>query len=88
VQSRGVKILRDASTARAACATEDGVPRTRSGPQARFVMRWQNTDLAHLPQELTTELATGRYRDAAVGSCPSQSQEGAFTAYRLAVLLY
>jgi len=88
VQSRGVKILRDPSAARLACATDEDLPRTRSGPQARFVMRWQNTDLAHLPQELTSELSTGHYREAAVGSCPSQTDQGAFTAYRLAVLLY
>jgi hypothetical protein len=88
LQNRGVKISRDATAARAACATEDGVPRSRSGPQARFVMRWQNTDLTRLPQELTHELASGNYRQAAIGSCASQGEEGSFTSYRLAVLLY
>ena len=40
------------------------------------------------PQALVERLATGKYHQAAVGSCSPQSQEGAFTAYRMAVLLY
>jgi hypothetical protein len=39
-------------------------------------------------QALVERLATGKYHQAAVGSCSPQSQEGAFTAYRMAVLLY
>ena len=53
-----------------------------------FVMRWQSADLTVLPKALVDRLATGRYRRAAVGSCPAQGLEGSFTAYRLAVLLY
>jgi hypothetical protein len=34
------------------------------------------------------QLATGRYHKAAVGSCPAQDVNGAFTIYRVAVLLY
>jgi hypothetical protein len=51
-------------------------------------MRWQDADLTLLPQALLDRLATGKYRQAAVGSCPAQGLEGTFTAYRLAVLLY
>jgi hypothetical protein len=51
-------------------------------------MRWQDADLTRLPRPLEDHLATGQYRQAAVGSCPAQSDEGAFTAYRVAVLLY
>jgi hypothetical protein len=31
---------------------------------------------------------TPQYSQAAVGSCPAQDVKGAFTAYRVAVLLY
>jgi hypothetical protein len=51
-------------------------------------MRWQDAELSHLPQELADRLATGRYRAADVGSCPAQNVEGAFSAYRIAVILY
>jgi hypothetical protein len=88
LQSSGVGVLRDAALARTACATKDGIPHAASGPQPRFVMRWLNADLNQLPQALVERLATGKYHQAAVGSCSPQSQEGAFTAYRMAVLLY
>ncbi len=51
-------------------------------------MRWQNSDLSHLPQPLTDRLASGRFHQAAIGSCPAEEAEGQFTAYRVAVLLY
>jgi hypothetical protein len=54
----------------------------------RFVMRWQAADLTELPQALADKLASGNYRQAAVGSCPAQGSQGSFTAYRVAVILY
>jgi hypothetical protein len=86
MRASGVAILRDPNSARAACSTDEGMP--RSEPMARFVMRWQDADLTQLPQALTDRLASGKYRQAAVGSCPAQVAGGSFTAYRLAVLLY
>ncbi len=88
VRARGVAILSDPRLARAACATDEGMPRSESGPVAHFVMRWQDADLTVLPQALADRLASGKYRQAAVGSCPAQVAGGSFTAYRVAVLLY
>lgn len=88
VRASGVTILRDASVARTACAADEGMPETAGGPIPRFLMRWQDADLSRLPQALANRLASGNYRQAAVGSCPAQIAEGAFTAYRVAVLLY
>jgi hypothetical protein len=91
MRTSGVAILRDPSLARAACATDEGMPRASDGPggpMARFVMRWQDADLTQLPQALAERLASGKYRQAAVGSCPAQVAGGSFTAYRVAVLLY
>ena len=84
----GVAILRDPSQARAACATDEGMPRGDAGAMPRFVMRWQAGDLTELPKALVDRLASGNYRQAAVGSCPAQGLEGSFTAYRVAVILY
>ena len=84
---RAVPVLTQ-EQARTACAMDGGMPHAASGPQPRFVMRWLNADLNQLPQALVERLATGKYHQAAVGSCSPQSQEGAFTAYRMAVLLY
>jgi len=88
LQGSGVSIVPDASVARAACATDNGAPRSANGAQPGFVMRWQGSDMTQLPQALEERLASGRYQRAAVGSCPARGQEGTFTAYRVAVLLY
>jgi hypothetical protein len=84
----GVAILPDSTLARAACAAEGTLPRPASGPRPHFVMFWEDAQLTQLTQALADKLATGKYRQAAVGSCSPQGEEGAFTAYRIAVLLY
>lgn len=88
IQTSGVKILPNPALAREACSMESGVPRTNGGILPAFVMRWQDSDLSHLPKTLTDQLASGHYRDAAVGSCEPNGDAGTFTAYRIAVLLY
>ena len=85
---RAIAILRDNAQARAACTTDHGIPASANGLQVGFVMRWQSSDLSRLPEALTEKLESGRYHQAAVGSCPAQGLEGNFTAYRVAVLLY
>lgn len=88
IRASGVGILSDPSVARAACTTNEGMPGASGGMQPHFIMRWQDADLTRLPPQLADRLATGRYHQAAVGSCPAQLAEGSFTAYRLAVILY
>jgi hypothetical protein len=88
IRVSGVAILRDPSLARQACATDEGMPHTAGGEMPRFVMRWQDGDLSRLPQALADRLASGNYRQAAVGSCPAQVAGRAFSAYRVAVILY
>jgi hypothetical protein len=88
IRVSGVAILRDPSLARAACSTDEGMPRADGGAMPRFVMRWQAADLTELPQALREKLASGSFRQAAVGSCAAQGSQGSFTAYRVAVILY
>jgi hypothetical protein len=88
IRPSGVALGGSTSLARAACPMENGVPRSSGPMQPLFVMRWQDSDLSHLPKELSTELASGRYRGATVGSCAPSGAVGSFTAYRVAVLLY
>ncbi len=87
LQGSRVAVRRSAADARAACRLDHGLP-SLTGDQPQFVMRWQDADLSHLPSSLEERLASGRYRQAEVGSCPASHGEGAFTAYRVAVLLY
>jgi len=88
VRPSGVMILGDPSAARAACTTDEGMPRATAGMQPRFIMRWQDSELTRLPQALVEHLETGKYHAADVGSCPAEEQDSAFTAYRIAVVLY
>jgi hypothetical protein len=85
LRASGVMVLRDTTGARAYCASAG---RYQGSDPPSFLMRWQNADVTHLPQPLVDELVTGRYRKAEVGSCPAQDVNGAFTVYRVAVLLY
>jgi hypothetical protein len=88
IRKRGLKLYADPTAARAACAMDRGLPNSLSGPQAAFVMRWQDSDMTLLPKALLDRLASGDYREASIGSCPSQDAEASFTQYRVAVLLY
>ena len=84
----GVAIRKDTRDARAACMTDRGVPGGLIDGQPQFVMRWEDSDLSRLPPDLVNRLASGRYRLAAVGTCPARNVQGAFTVYRVAALLY
>jgi hypothetical protein len=88
IHEYGINVRPDAKTARAACAMDHGWPPADSGPEPLFVMRWQDSDLSHLPPSLEKKLKSSEYRSASVGNCPAQGVEGSFTLYRLAVLLF
>ena len=55
------------------------------------MMRWQG-DVGRLQGDLSARLASGMFSRAAIGACAPQhdpgSSQAAFTAYRVAVLLY
>ncbi len=85
LRAKGIAILKDASTARAYCGSSGRFSGTNPPD---LMIRWENSDLTQLPSDLAKRVASGAYRQAAVGSCPAQDVEGAFTVYRVAVLLY
>jgi len=85
LRAKGLSIVRDSSAVRAYCASS-GRFRGADGPS--FLIRWQSPDVTQLPQELAKKVASGDYRQAAVGSCPPQNVDGSFTLYRVAVFLY
>lgn len=82
---RGLMVSPDTTDARSYCRLS-GSYQGSDPPKSLF--RWQNGDLTKLPDQVLAQLASGRYRRAAVGSCPPQDVKGAFTVYRVAVLLY
>jgi len=88
LRAQGITVVRDVTDARAACSLDKGLPSLAGVNTPEFVMRWQDANLDQLPSRLLENLASGGYRRAAVGSCPPRGAEGAFTVYRVAVLLY
>jgi uncharacterized protein YkwD len=87
VKAAGIAAHSNSTGARVACAQDHGLPASLDNRRPEFIMRWQAAELDRLPEALLDRIATGRYREAAVGSCPSPSAAGTFTAYRVAVLL-
>jgi hypothetical protein len=88
IRQKGLAIASDPGVARAACAMNSGMPRSAGASHPGFIMRWQDSELSVLPNALTGRLASGRYHQAAIGSCSPAGVDGTFTAYRVAVLLY
>ena len=88
IRMSGMKVMKDPHDARLACPLDRGVPGGLFSGEPGFIMRWQGADLDHLPQDLVTRLGSGEYTQANVGACPAQGGQGAFTVYRVAVLLY
>ena len=87
MQSSGVAAHGSSEGAREACALDHGLPASLDTQRPEFIMRWQDAELDHLPGALLDRIASGKYRDAVVGSCPVQSAATTFTVYRVAVLL-
>lgn len=84
VQQRGVREVGSSEAARQTCGMDHGF----TGPRPSFVMRWESSDLSRLPSVLEDKLSSGRFRSAAVGACNGAPQQGGFTTYKVAVLLY
>ena len=85
LRGQGIMVLRDTTDARIYCQSNG---QYHGGDPPGFLFRWQNPDVTHLPDPVLEQLAVGRYHRAAVGSCMPQGVNGAFTIYRVAVLLY
>ena len=88
IRVAGPTINPDPFEARAACPLSRGLPPSFSGTQPSLVIRWENSDLTHLPKQLVDQLETGAFHRAAVGSCAPKNANPGFASYRLAVLLY
>src|SRR4051812_37752861 len=61
VEQDGVKVMRDHLLAREACTSNRGFPSVENGAQPSFVMRWQDSDLSHLPSNLVKQLSSRRF---------------------------
>ena len=84
LQSRGLRLLDYSNDARRSCVLDNGYA---GNHRPSFVLHYATPDLDSLPEMLQKRIASGRYRGAVVGACPSEAKYGA-SSYRVAVLLY
>jgi hypothetical protein len=89
--AKGLTLMTDASGARRYCALNDSESGASLDLKAGFLMRWQSSDATKLPPQLEQRIASGQFKQAAVGACdPHGNGSGGpvFSGYRVAVLLY
>ncbi len=72
------------SDARQTCKMSTGYAGKR---QPWFVMRYSGSSLDRLPEQLTSKLGSGKYREAVVGACVTGKQTP-FSGYSVAVMLF
>jgi hypothetical protein len=79
-----IAILPTTEDARRTCELSTGWAGSR---QPWFVMRYTSGDLSRIPDTLKSKIATGKFRQAAVGACAPAGDQP-FSSYSIAVLLY
>jgi len=77
-------VLPASADSRRTCGMESGYS---GGRQPGFVMRYTSADLTKLPEPLKERIASGRYREAAIGACTVSGEQN-FTTYSIAVMLF
>lgn len=85
LQQRGLQPAGMTQDARQTCEMEHGAA---GGSSPLFIMRWEGSDLEHLPPVLEQKIASGQFHKAAVGACDATSSAPGFTTYKIAVMLY
>ena len=81
--ARGVRPVNAIEDARKTCEMDRGW----AGQRPVNVIRYETSDLSHLPADIEQRVQGGKYRGAAVGACEAGGSAG-FTRYRIAILLY
>jgi uncharacterized protein YkwD len=88
IDHAGIKVALDnpeiVKAARETCTMSTGYAGYR---QPGYIIRYTAANLNQLPGQLKTRLTSGKYHQAVVGAC-SDTRNGSFTAYNIAVLLY
>jgi hypothetical protein len=81
--ARGVRLANVTDDARRTCQMDRGW----AGQRPVNVIRYETSELSHLPADIEQRVQGGKYHGAAVGACEAGGSAG-FTRYRIAILLY
>jgi Cysteine-rich secretory protein family len=84
IAARGLRLLNIEDDARKSCELD----REYAGSnKPRYIAHYETPDISQLPEGLTKELQSGRYRTAAVGACPPKKSARS-APFRVVVMLY
>ncbi len=83
LHAHGLRSTQATKDARKTCEMSRGF----AGGHPLSVVRYETADLNTLPEDVEQKLRSGKYRAAAVGACPGGG-DGAFTRFKIAVVLY
>lgn len=78
--SRGLAAVTATPEARKTCSWDHG----SVGPKPLLVLRFEATDLKHLPSDVDQKIQPDRYHSAAIGACDTGGSSG----FRIAILLF
>lgn len=69
--------------ARKTCESSQGY----AGEKPATVLRYESSDITHIPDEVLQKIPSGKYRQALVGACPANGNSS-FARFRVAILLF
>jgi hypothetical protein len=84
LEKRGLQVTAGSPDARKTCQMDKGW----SGSKPASILRYEMSDLSHLPDEVYQKVASGKFHSATVGACESSGTSSEFTRFRIAILLF
>jgi uncharacterized protein YkwD len=83
LERQNFQVTAGSSDARKTCETDRGWV----GPKPASILRYEMSDLSHLPDEAVQKAASGKFHSASVGACNSSGGQE-FTRFRIAILFF
>jgi hypothetical protein len=83
LSGHGLQVTTGSSDARKTCELD----RDWAGPKPASVLRFEISDVAHLPDEIMQKAASGKFHSASVGACKAGGGTE-FARFRIAILLF
>jgi len=83
IAAHGLRPVSETTDARKTCELDRGW----AGPKPASVLRYEMSDLAHLPEEILQKVDSGKFHSASVGAC-NAGGSSEFARFRVAILLF
>jgi hypothetical protein len=84
LERHGLQVTTGSSEARKTCEMD----RNWVGPKPAAVLRYEMSDISHLPDEVYERIGSGKFHSSTVGACNAAGTSSEFTRFRIAILLF